>query len=305
MGGFLLLAITIAFPVRPVPYVTDCYMIGAVPKGETNVVVQGRNVEVYRTGAWATMVSVTEGVNTVRVERVNGEFTNHVFRVAAKPKPRPVVEGAPPPPKKKYEKLPYAADTAKEPPTNRAPSEVTVVVDPGHGGSDTGAVSPHGHFEKEANLLLAEEVRDALAARGYRVVMTREDDSFPALYDRPRVAHREGADAFISIHHNAPAADRDAAKLRYSTTYAWNDIGEGLARRVNAALAASNAGEPTDNGVQRANYAVTRNPEIPSCLVEVDFVTSPAGEEAAWDGLRRRRIAAAIAEGFDAWRKGE
>ena len=70
------------------------------------------------------------------------------------------------------------------------PAEITVVVDAGHGGSDTGAVSPHGRFEKDANLRLALAVRDELVARGYRVVMTRTDDSFPALYDRPKVAHR-------------------------------------------------------------------------------------------------------------------
>ena len=60
-----------------------------------------------------------------------------------------------------------------------------------------------------------------------------------------------------------------------------------------------------DNGVPRANYAVTRNPEIPSCLVEVDFITSPEGEEASWNPERRRRVAAAIADGFEDWATGK
>jgi N-acetylmuramoyl-L-alanine amidase len=56
-----------------------------------------------------------------------------------------------------------------------------------------------------------------------------------------------------------------------------------------------------NNGVQRANYAVTRNPEIPSCLIEVDFITSPEGEEASWDPERQSRVAEAIAEGVSDW----
>jgi N-acetylmuramoyl-L-alanine amidase len=53
-----------------------------------------------------------------------------------------------------------------------------------------------------------------------------------------------------------------------------------------------------------ANFAVTRNPEIPSCLVEADFVSSPEGEEAIWNAERRARMAKAIAAGIDDWCKG-
>jgi N-acetylmuramoyl-L-alanine amidase len=54
-----------------------------------------------------------------------------------------------------------------------------------------------------------------------------------------------------------------------------------------------------------ANFAVTRNPEIPSCLVEADFVTSPEGEEAIWNAERRSIMAEAIASGIDDWCKGK
>jgi N-acetylmuramoyl-L-alanine amidase len=71
---------------------------------------------------------------------------------------------------------------------------------------------------------------------------------------------------------------------------------------VNRRIASVNATEGVkNNGVQKANYAVTRNPEIPSCLVEVDFITSPEGEEASWNPERRRRIAHAVASGIDDW----
>ena len=297
----LLLALTIAFP-RPgqkLPYVERCYMIGAVEPGPTNITVGGRPVAVYRTGAWATLVEVSPGTNTVDVAG-----SNHWFVIGPKPVRKPSAGSVKPAPRV-YEKLPYAGDIAKAVPTNRAPGEVTVVIDAGHGGRDTGALSPHGIEEKDANLRTAIALQGELERRGYRVIMTRSDDRQIALYDRPRVAHANNADAFISIHHNAPPVDRDPRIVRYGVVYAWNGIGENLGRAINRRLAEAQAKEGLkNNGVPRANYAVTRNPEIPSCLVEVDFITSPQGEEASWNPARRRRIAAAIADGFEDWAKG-
>ena len=235
---------------------------------------------------------MTAGTNVVEVGGVR-----RTFLVAPPEVPDPAAK---PPPPKVYKKLPYAGDKPRPHPAGRPPAEITVVVDAGHGGSDTGAVSPHGRFEKDANLRLALAVRDELVARGYRVVMTRTDDSFPALYDRPKVAHREKADAFISIHHNAPPFDRDPLALRYQAVYAWNPLGERLAKAINERMAAANP-DLRNNGVMLANFAVTRNPEIPSCLIETDFITSPDGELAAWDPARIACTAAAIAEGFSCW----
>ena len=131
--------------------------------------------------------------------------------------------------------------------------------------------------------------------------MTREDDTFPALYDRPKVAHRRGADAFISIHHNAPPLDKDPRQYRYHAVYAWNDIGSSLAKAVNRRMADAFGAGLANNGVLHANFAVTRNPEIPSCLVEVDFISTPEGEIDCWNRARQRKVAAAIAAGIDDW----
>ena len=294
-ASVLLAAVTIAFPHEGPRFgsLDRCYLIGATDGGETNIVVAGQNVPVYRTGAWGVLLDVAPGTNSVSA----GDVVRTFFVAPRKPaKP-----GAAKAPEKKYEKLKYAGDVPKEHPKGRSPGEITIVVDPGHGGSDTGATSPHGWFEKEANLLLAREVRSALAARGYRVVMTRDDDSFPELYDRPKVAHASNADAFVSIHHNAPPHDKDPIKLRYHCVYAWNPLGERLAKAINARMAESFGEALPNNGVMHANFAVTRNPEIPSCLVETDFVSSPAGEESIWDPVRRKATAEAIASGIDDW----
>jgi len=299
MNGFILAmaAVSIAFPRdgQQLPYVERCYLLGSTSGGETNLVIQGRGVAVHEKGGWVTMVDVKEGTNVVSVGDASVSFT-----VGRKPKAAKQA-GAAKPAEKKYSKLPYAADKPKKHPKGRRPGEITVVVDPGHGGSDTGAWSPHGLNEKDVNLMVAKALKAALEARGYKVVMTREDDSFPKLYDRPKVAHGCGADAFISIHHNAPPLDKDPRQFRYHAIYAWNDIGVNLATAINKRVAAMFGDSLVNNGVPHANFAVTRNPEIPSCLVEVDFISTPEGEIDCWDRARQKKVAEAIAAGFDDW----
>lgn len=309
-----ILAATIAFPAanQKLPNVERTYMIGAVERGTTNIVVQGRSVDVFRTGAWATMVDVVEGTNTIEI-CANGITTNRMFVVGAKarvaPQPKPA-DGASAPSQaaaqeKVWKKLEYASDTAKEHPRGKLPCEITIVLDPGHGGSDTGAISPHGLYEKNANLLAAKAVRTELTNRGYKVLMTREDDRTLVLTERPRLAHESDADLFVSIHHNAPATNQDASKARYTAVYSWNEIGEEVAEAIARRMELALEGEVASKGSLHANFAVTRNPEIPSCLVEIDFITSPEGEEAIFSHARQSYLAGAIADGIEDWIAGE
>ena len=130
LSALLASAALVAFPKegQSFPYLERVYMIGATAKGDTNVVVKGENVSVYRTGAWATVVEVTEGTNLVSVVTQRGEATNVCFRIAAKPAPGPQA------PEKVWTKLEYAGDVPQDPPTNKAPAEITVTIDAGHGG---------------------------------------------------------------------------------------------------------------------------------------------------------------------------
>ena len=296
----LFAAVSIVFPPEgaKLPYLEHCYVMGAADAGEEKVVVY-RDVSsvrwlgwVTRSGAWATVIAVHPGKNVIEIGDVRRSFT-----IA------PIAPTDPIAPKKTYTKLPYAADTAKPHPAGKKPGEITVVLDAGHGGRDNGAMSPHGLPEKDANLRLANAVRNELVKRGYTVVMTREDDVFVELYDRPKVAHRANADLFVSIHHNAPGYATNPFEVRSQSVYAWNPLGEGLAKAINVRMAAADP-QLRNEGVLHANFAVTRNPEIPSCLIEADYVTHPDGEAAVWDASRRPSIAAAIADGIADWVAG-
>ena len=294
LAALVLAAVTIAFPPegQKLPALSRVYLIGATDGGAPRLSVGGRTVAVSPTGAWAALVDVVPGKNVIDV----GGCRRTVF--VAAPDGQPAGDDT-----RVYQKLAYAGDVAKPHPEGKHPSGVAIILDPGHGGGDTGATSPHALPEKDANLRLANAVRGELMKRGFRVVMTREDDSTVALYDRPKVAHRERADAFVSIHHNAPGYATDPAQTRYQAVYAWNPLGERLARAIERRMSAAVPTLPS-KGVLHANFAVTRNPEIPSCLVEADFVTSPEGEMDIWDPARRAVQSAAIADGIADWVQG-
>ena len=297
----ILAAVSIVFPPEgaKLPHLERCYVMGAADAGEEVLgawcLVPGatNRVTVWKTGAWATVIDVKPGTNVVEVGGARRTF------IVDSPDTKHQA-----PSTRHYPKLEYAADTPKPHPVGKKPEEITVVLDAGHGGHDAGAMSPHGLPEKDANLRLAKAVRNELVRRGYKVVMTREDDVFVELYDRPKAAHKANADLFVSIHHNAPGYASNPFAIRSQSVYAWNEIGEKVAKTINSRMAAADPALKND-GVLHANFAVTRNPEIPSVLIEADYVTHPDGELAAWDASRRPRIAAAIADGIADWVAGK
>ena len=287
----LLALVTIAFPGegQRFPFLSKCYALGSTESLTTNLLVNGQSVSVSRTGAWATQIDVTVGTNTICA----GDC-QRTFIVASR-------STEPSQPERVYSKLEYAADVPRSRSTNRKPSDLTIVLDAGHGGQDSGALSPHGLPEKDANLRLTRAVAAHLRAFGFKVLLTRETDIFIPLYDRPKLAHSSSADAFISIHHNAPGYANNPLTSRYFAVYAWNEIGEQLAQAISSHANAAKLGLE-NKGVLHANFAVTRNPEIPCCLIEADFVTHPEGEFAIWgDVAHREKLAKAIAEGISAW----
>ena len=119
----------------------------------------------------------------------------------------------------------------------RAPGIHTIVVDPGHGGSETGAIGPSGVAEKELTLLLARDLEARLAARlGVRVVLTRSEDANLPLDTRAAIANQNKADLFISIHLNSSLGSGARGAETYFLSAEASD-----ARAAKAAAAENNA----------------------------------------------------------------
>ncbi len=96
---------------------------------------------------------------------------------------------------------PVAPMPAPKPKAKRIPEKPVIVIDPGHGGVDPGALSKRGTAEKSITLAFSRKLRDKLVASGkYKIVMTRDSDKFIRLRDRVRIARQNDADLFISVH---------------------------------------------------------------------------------------------------------
>ena len=169
----------------------------------------------------------------------------------------------------------------------------TVVLDPGHGGHDKGAVCRYGS-EKDFVLDVARQLRPLLQAKGLRVIMTREGDYFVPLEVRARIANAARDSIFVSIHFNATDRDPSATGFEIfsftprgapSTSDNWvtsSSASVQAGSRVDAQSMALSACiyhsllghiPEFDRGIKRARFAVLRLTEVPAVLVEGGFLT--------------------------------
>lgn len=178
-----------------------------------------------------------------------------------------------------------------------------IVIDPGHGGYDPGAIGVTGLREKEFNLLTSLLVRDKLVQMGAQAILTRENDTFISLTDRAVVANNLPADVFLSIHANFS----ERSQARGTSTYYYAPSTDSvlaaqagqrarLAQAVQRSLI-SNLGT-SDMGVLQANFSVLRNTQIPSILVESAFLSNSEDEALLKSAEFREKEAQAIVNGL-------
>ena len=174
------------------------------------------------------------------------------------------------------------------PPKNRP----IVVIDPGHGGPDPGAVGIGGLQEKRVVLDISQQIAALLEKQGVQVVMSRSADVDLDLAPRTALANRVNANAFVSIHANAISMSRqDISGLE---TYYYN-TGANLARSIHQSVLQETG--VRDRGVRTARFYVLRYTSMPSVLVEVGFVTGREDAAKLATPAYRTKMAGAIANG--------
>jgi len=172
-----------------------------------------------------------------------------------------------------------------------------IAVDPGH--PPIGSTGPTGLYEGTVTLAVGERVQRLLAARGATPVMTRTTASAVALGERPVMARRAGAHAFVSIHLNAKPDGANPYRNNGSGTYYFLPQGAGLARAIQSRLV-SRLGL-ADEGTWYDNLAVVRGSWMPSVLVEGAYVIVPEQEAALRTPEFQEAYALAIVEGLEAY----
>jgi N-acetylmuramoyl-L-alanine amidase len=202
-----------------------------------------------------------------------------------------------------------------------------LVLDPGHGGDDPGAIGPGGYYEKDAVLDIALRVREYLQRKSIKVIMTRSDDTFIPLKQRAVLANKKDADIFVSIHCNSSPnrkvrgtrsyiysrtassrAAAEAARFENKKVNAFEFLLNDLRKGAFEYLSIEAAGyvqqtlvrtlalkwEPTE----RAPFYVLANTNMPSILVETAFISNPAEEDRLQTSYFRDKVAKGIANGI-------
>ncbi len=173
-----------------------------------------------------------------------------------------------------------------------------IVLDPGHGGRDPGARGKTLR-EKDLNLDVALRLRRICQAYGVEPIVTRSDDTFVELYDRPRAANRVEADIFVSIHHNAWVRPNGA---HGTETYYWRAKDRCLATVVHEHLLRATGRK--DNGVRRGNFAVLRESRMPAALVEVAYINYDEEERLLAREDYRQQVAQSLFDGLRQYVEG-
>ena len=177
-------------------------------------------------------------------------------------------------------------------PRNRN-GRVLVVIDPGHGGRDPGAIGIGGLQEKDVILPISREVASILQQQGLQVIMTRSDDRFISLEGRTQIANRAGANLFVSIHANA--ISRSRPDVNGLETYYYSS-GRRLAETIHRSILQNVT--IGDRRTRRARFYVLRRTSMPAVLVEVGFVTGRDDAPNLRNPNYRSQMAAAIANGI-------
>jgi N-acetylmuramoyl-L-alanine amidase len=216
-----------------------------------------------------------------------------------------------------------------------------LVLDPGHGGKDVGAIGPTGVREKDVTLDVAHRVAPVLAAQGVQVVLTRDDDHFVSLEERTARANAFGADLFVSIHCNAsesraprgietyvldPTRDEGAARvaarenattqaataelasilggMRASDEAARSARFARLLQRASVASLRLKYEDVVDGGVHPAGFYVLVGARMPSVLFEASYLSNPIDEQRLGSEEGRQLLADAVVNAVRAYREG-
>lgn len=178
-----------------------------------------------------------------------------------------------------------------------------IVIDPGHGGHDTGtqSISKPRYQEKSLNLVTAQFIKGFLQQLGYQVILTRENDTFISLDKRAQMANELKPSLFVSVHYNsAPSAEANGIEVFYYQSKDKKERVQKSKRLAHSILKhVLTHTKAKSRGVKHANYAVIRETNMPAVLIEGGFVTNEAELQNLKDPIYLKKIAWGVVKGID------
>ncbi|MCF7852444.1 MAG: N-acetylmuramoyl-L-alanine amidase [Simkaniaceae bacterium] len=178
-----------------------------------------------------------------------------------------------------------------------------IVIDPGHGDYDHGAEYFKSQ-EKQLNLVTAKLVKKHLNNLGYRVLLTRNSDTFVSLIERASIANQSGCSLFVSIHYNS-AKNRNVTGIEVFY-YPKGDVKRQNASKKLASHVIDHVVEMTgakSRGIKNGNFCVIRETKMPAILIEGGFMTNPKEIRLLKDLKYLNKVAKGVASGIDRYFK--
>jgi N-acetylmuramoyl-L-alanine amidase len=173
-------------------------------------------------------------------------------------------------------------------------SAIVICINPGHGGRDHGATGPSGLKEKDVNLDIAFRLREKLAGAGFKVILTREDDTKKSLDEIVNFVNASNADIFVSVHNNSHT---DRSKNGTETFYySQSSVGRILAGCINSRVVEQIG--TLNRGVKAAEFTEIKGAKMVSALIEGAFISNPDEEAKLNDAGFRDKIATGIYNGI-------
>jgi N-acetylmuramoyl-L-alanine amidase len=167
-----------------------------------------------------------------------------------------------------------------------------IVLDPGHGGRDPGAISPEGLREKNIVLEIAKELKGQLERQGIEVILTRSDDRFVSLWRRTHLANMKKADLFISVHVNSSRHEEAKGFELYYLSEKMNDSARALARAENSSLELEGEKLPNTNTALAATVWDLVQTENRSEAIQLSNYIGNSVDKVEW--MRNRGIKGAL-----------
>lgn len=167
-----------------------------------------------------------------------------------------------------------------------------IVLDAGHGGSDYGAIR-EGINEKDITLDVTKRVQSILRSKGYKVALTRDDDTFVSLEDRVNFSEKENPELFVSIHVNSAVATEPYGV----ETHWYHDYSKHFAEVVHKHFV-KELPETKDRGLFKSKFYVINHTTVPAILCEIGFISNQDERNALVTDARKQKTAKAIAEGI-------
>ena len=183
-------------------------------------------------------------------------------------------------------------NTEPEPSANRTLDGFTIVLDPGHGGKDPGAIGLGGVYEKDLVSSTATKVENQLQNAGANVITTRKGDYFVSLDERVMISNNYHTDAFISLHFDS----YPMLSINGVSTYFADNMDRQLAQNIQSSLASSV--NLNNRGIINGNFRVLRDTTAPSVLVEQGFISNPGDLATIQTADYQDQVAKAITNGL-------